>query len=164
MKEVFKCRDRRVMRWDEEWTKSQAWGCPWNHQEISKRYKRQSLGMPPRHSLLHRQKSGHLSKHYIFIASCTMHFSWSISCFCFQFSFALLAAINGWITSCWFGGKHTSLFICQEHSVFHSYRFNKCYLFLLLRLAFVFRLNFCSDLVLYLHQGVFLPLDHIGFP
>jgi hypothetical protein len=31
--------------------------------------------------LLHRQKSGHLSTHYIFIASCIMRFSWSVSCF-----------------------------------------------------------------------------------
>jgi hypothetical protein len=28
MKEVLKCRDWRMMRWDEEWTKAQAWGCP----------------------------------------------------------------------------------------------------------------------------------------
>src|SRR3954465_657980 len=28
VKEVFKCRERRMMPWDEEWTKSQAWGCP----------------------------------------------------------------------------------------------------------------------------------------
>jgi hypothetical protein len=34
--------------------------------------------------------------------------------------------------------------------------------FLLLRLAFIFRLDFCSDLVLSLHQGVFLPLVHVG--
>jgi hypothetical protein len=31
--------------------------------------------------LLHRQKSGHLSTHYIFIASCIMRFSWSVSFF-----------------------------------------------------------------------------------
>jgi hypothetical protein len=30
-----------------------------------------------------------------FIASCTMHFSWSVSCFCFQLSFVLFTAING---------------------------------------------------------------------
>jgi hypothetical protein len=35
----------------------------------------------PEAPLLHRQKLGHLSKHYIFIASYIMHFSWSISCF-----------------------------------------------------------------------------------
>jgi hypothetical protein len=45
------------------------------------------LGDAPEAPLLHRQKSGHLSTHYIFIASCTMHFSWSI--FTFTFSFIL---------------------------------------------------------------------------
>jgi hypothetical protein len=28
MKEVFKCRERRMMRWDKVWTKAQAWGWP----------------------------------------------------------------------------------------------------------------------------------------
>jgi hypothetical protein len=56
-----------------------------------------------------------------------------------------------------------SLFICQEHSVFHSYNFNKCSLFLLLCLAYIFRLDFCSYFVLSLHQGVFGPLAFIGF-
>jgi hypothetical protein len=32
-----------------------------------------------------------------------------------------------------------------------------------MRLAFVFHLDLCSDLVLYLHKGVFGPLDHVGF-
>jgi hypothetical protein len=41
--------------------------------------------------------------------------------------------------------------------------FNECSLFLELRLAFVFRLDFCSDLVIYLHQGVFRPLVYVGF-
>jgi hypothetical protein len=39
--------------------------------------------------------------------------------------------------------------------------FNECSLFLLLRLAF-FCLDFCSDLVLSLHQGVFGPLVYVG--
>jgi hypothetical protein len=60
-------------------------------------------------------------------------------------------------------GEVALLFICQEHSIFHSYRFNECSLFLELRLAFVFRLDLCSDLVISLHQGVFLPLVHVGF-
>jgi hypothetical protein len=60
-------------------------------------------------------------------------------------------------------GEVALLFICQEHSVFHSYRFNECSLFLLLRLVFDFCLDLCSDLVIYLHQGVFLPLVHVGF-
>jgi hypothetical protein len=32
----------------------------------------------PEAPLLHRQKSGHLSTHYIFIASYSMCFSWSV--------------------------------------------------------------------------------------
>jgi hypothetical protein len=40
--------------------------------------------------------------------------------------------------------------------------FNECSFFLELRLAFVFRLDFYSDLVFSLHQGVFWPLVHIG--
>jgi hypothetical protein len=43
------------------------------------------LGDAPEAPLRHRQKSGHLSTHYIFIASRIMRFSWSISCFSFQF-------------------------------------------------------------------------------
>jgi hypothetical protein len=41
--------------------------------------------------------------------------------------------------------------------------FNECSLFLLLRLAFVFHLDFCSDLVIPLHQGVFGPLVYVCF-
>ena len=74
----------------------------------------------------------------------------------FVFVLFCFVCCNKWlITSCWFGGRHTSLFICQEHSVFHSYHFNECSLFLLLRLAFVFHLDFCSDLIISLYQGVF---------
>jgi hypothetical protein len=40
--------------------------------------------------------------------------------------------------------------------------FNEYSLFLELRLAFIFRLDFCSNLVLYLHQGVFGPLVYVG--
>jgi hypothetical protein len=54
------------------------------------------LGDAPEAPLLHRQKSGHLSTHYIFIASCIMCFSWSVSCFSFQFCLVLFTVINGW--------------------------------------------------------------------
>jgi hypothetical protein len=40
--------------------------------------------------------------------------------------------------------------------------FNECSLFLELRLAFVFHLDFYSDLVISLHQGVFGPLVYVG--
>jgi hypothetical protein len=41
--------------------------------------------------------------------------------------------------------------------------FNECSLFLELRLSFIFRLYWCSDLLISLHQGVFWPLVHVGF-
>jgi hypothetical protein len=50
---------------------------PRNIQEVQA----SKLGDAPKASLLHRQKSGHLSRHDIFIASCIMRFSWSVSCF-----------------------------------------------------------------------------------
>jgi hypothetical protein len=56
---------------------------PRNIQEVQE----PKLGDAPEAPLLHRQKSGHLSRHYIFIASCTMCFSWSV--FTFAFSFLL---------------------------------------------------------------------------
>jgi hypothetical protein len=60
-------------------------------------------------------------------------------------------------------GEVALLFICPEHSVFHSIRFHECSLFLELRLAFDFRLDLCSDIAIYFHQGVFFPLVYIGF-
>jgi hypothetical protein len=44
---------------------------PRNIQEVQA----SKLGDAPKEPLLHRQKSGHLSTHYIFIASCTVRFS-----------------------------------------------------------------------------------------
>jgi hypothetical protein len=40
--------------------------------------------------------------------------------------------------------------------------FNECSLFLELRLVFIFHLDFCSDLVISLDQGVFWPLVYVG--
>jgi hypothetical protein len=40
--------------------------------------------------------------------------------------------------------------------------FNECSLFLELSLAFVFCLDFCLNLVISLHQGVFGPLVYVG--
>jgi hypothetical protein len=41
--------------------------------------------------------------------------------------------------------------------------FNECSFFLVLRLAFIFCLDFYSDLVISLHQGVFRPLVYVAF-
>jgi hypothetical protein len=57
---------------------------PRNIQEVQA----SKLGDAPRHPFFIGKKSGHLSRHYIFIASYSMHFSWSV--FTFAFSFILL--------------------------------------------------------------------------
>jgi hypothetical protein len=61
---------------------------PRNIQEVQA----SKLGDAPEVPLLHRQKSGHLSTHYIFIASCTMRFSWSV--FTFAFGFVLICLLQ----------------------------------------------------------------------
>jgi hypothetical protein len=87
---------------------------PRNIQEVQA----SKLGDAPEAPLLHRKKSGHLSTHYIFIASCIMRFSWSVSCFSFQFSLVLFAAINCWTPTNFFWRRHTSFFIAKNTQVF----------------------------------------------
>jgi hypothetical protein len=61
---------------------------PRNIQEVQA----SKLGDAPEAPLLYRQKSGHLSTYYIFIASCTMRFSWSF--FTFAFSLVLFCFLQ----------------------------------------------------------------------
>jgi hypothetical protein len=70
--------------------KSSSLGMPMSPQELSKKYKRQSLGMPP-HPLFINKLSGPLSMRYIFIASYDMCCSWSV--FVFVFSFLLFCLL-----------------------------------------------------------------------
>jgi hypothetical protein len=90
-----------MMRWDEVWTKAQAWGCPCHPKKYPRSKSVKAWGCPEA-PLLHRQISGHLSRHYIFISLYSMRFSWSVF-FRFQFSFVLFAARNGWTPTYFFG-------------------------------------------------------------
>jgi hypothetical protein len=65
--------------------KSSSLGMPMQPPRNIQEVQASKLGDAPEAPLLHRQKSGQLSKHYIFIASCTMCFSWSISLFSFLY-------------------------------------------------------------------------------
>jgi hypothetical protein len=73
----------------------------------------------------------------------------------------LFAAINGWTPTNFFWRRCTR-FLFAKNTPFSLLSFNECSLYLLLRLVFVFRLDFCSDLVLSLHQGAFGPLVYVG--
>jgi hypothetical protein len=75
----------------------------------------------PEAPLLHQQKLGHLSTHYIFIASYSMHFSWSI--FILLSVFFCFVYCNKWLDPNKFLLEEIYfVFHCQEHSSFHSYR------------------------------------------
>jgi hypothetical protein len=99
------------MRWSMD--KSSSLGMPMSPQEISKRYKRQSLGIP-------RGTPSSLAK--IMSPFNTLYFYCFIfyACFlerlyfCFQFSFVLFAAINGWTPTNLFWRRRTLFFIANN--------------------------------------------------
>jgi hypothetical protein len=131
-------------------------------QEISKRYKRQSLGMPPRHPFF-VGKNKIRSPFNTLYFYCFIYYAFFLEhlYFSFQFCFVLFAAINVWTPTNFFR-RSLLAFHLPRTLRFSLLSFNECSLFLELRLAFVFRLDFCSDLVISLYQGVFLPLVHVG--
>ena len=164
------------MRWVEEWTKAQAWGCPCitpiNIQEV----KVSKLGDAPEAPLLHRQKLGHLSRHYIFIASCTMCFSWSVSCFSFLSWFCFVCC-NKWLDPNKFPleemysfsfAKNALVFTLIQKRVFFfsatafSFRFSPWFAF---RSCYIFssRCIFASDLYWFSSKEVFIKsLNGVG--
>jgi hypothetical protein len=71
--------------------KAQAWGCPCHPKKYPRGTSVKAWGCP-KAPLLHRQKSGHLSRHYISIVSYSMCFSWSV--FVFAFSFLLFCVLQ----------------------------------------------------------------------
>jgi hypothetical protein len=91
MKEVFKCRERRMMRWDEVWTKAQAWEFPCHPKKYPRSTSVKAWGCPKAPPSSSTKVSGHLSRYYIFISSYAMCFSWSV--FIFAFSFILFCLL-----------------------------------------------------------------------
>jgi hypothetical protein len=149
------------MRWDEEWTKPQA-SMPMSPQEISKKYNRESLGMPPRHPFF-------IDKNQVTFQD-TIFLLLHILCVFLGASLLLLSVLfcfvcyNKWLDHSMFVLEGDILyFLLSGTLLFSLLSFHECSLFLLLPLAFVFRLDFCSDLVISLHQGVFRPMIYVGF-
>jgi hypothetical protein len=95
---------------------------------------------------------------------CFMHYAFFLErlYFSFQFCFVLFASINGWTPTNFFWRSFLAFHLPRPLR-FSLLSFNECSVFLELRLAFIFHLDFCSDLVISLHKGVFLPLVHVGF-
>jgi hypothetical protein len=121
MKEVFKCRDRRMVRWDEVWTKAQAWVCPCHPKKYLRITSVKAWGCPEA-PLLHQQNIRSSFKTLYFYCFVYYVFFLERLYFCFQFCFVLFAAINGWTPNIFLLEKTHFVFHCQQHSSFHSYR------------------------------------------
>lgn len=146
------------MRWVEEWTKAQAWGCPCITPRNIQEVQASKLGDAPEAPLLHRQKSGHLSRHYIFIASCTMCFSWSVSCFSFLSWFSLFVCCNKWLDPNKFPLEEMYSFSFAKNTPFFILTIStSVFLFSLLLLVFVFAL-ICVQTLSYLFIKVYFCL------
>jgi hypothetical protein len=66
------------------------------------------------------------------------------------------------ITSCCFGERLTPFSIAKNTLVF-TLIVQRVFSFSATAFSFCFCLDFCSDLLLSLHQGVFWPLVYVGF-
>jgi hypothetical protein len=97
--------------------KSSSLGMPISPQEISKKYKRQSLGMPQGTPSSSAKTRSPFKTLYF---DCFVYYAFFLEClyFRFQFYFVLFAAINGWITSCLFRRETRSIFIAKNTLVF----------------------------------------------
>jgi hypothetical protein len=82
--------------------------------------------------------------------------------FCFQFYFVLFAAINGCTPTYFFWRRHTLFFIAKNTLVF-TLIVQRVFSFSSTAFSFLFCLDFCSDLVISLYQGAFIPLVYVGF-
>jgi hypothetical protein len=120
MKEVFKCRERRMMWWDEGWKKPQAWGCPCYPKKYPRSTSIKAWGCP-RHPLFHQQKYQVIFQDTIFLLLHMLCVILGASLFLFLVLFCFVCC-NKWL-------HHTILllerdtlhFYCLEHSSFHSY-------------------------------------------
>jgi hypothetical protein len=118
--------------------------------------------MPPRHPFFIGKNQVTFQHTIILLFHALCIFLGALVVFSFQFCFVLFATINGWTPTnlLW---RSFLAFHLPRTLRFSLLSFNECSLFLELRLAFIFYLDFCSDLVISLHQGVFWPLIHVCF-
>ena len=146
MEEVFKCRERRMIWEDEEWTNSQACGCPCHPKKYPKGTSIKAWGCP-RHLLLHQQKYQVIFQDTIFLllhmicvilgASVILDFSLFCFVWCSLWLYPSIFCLE----------RDTLCFHCLEHSSFHSYCSASVHFLLVLRLALVFHSYFVQSLL-----------------
>jgi hypothetical protein len=134
---------------------------PMSPQEISKRYKRESLGKPrgtPSSSAKIRSPFKTLYFYYF------VYYAFFLGrlYFRFHFYFVLFSAINAWTPTNLFWRRHTPFFIAKNTLVF-TLIVQRVFSFSSTAFSFCFCLDFCSDIVISLHQGAFRSLFYVGF-
>jgi hypothetical protein len=125
-------------------------------QEISNRYKRQSLGMPPRHPFFIGKNQVTFQRTIFLLLYALCVFLGASVVFSFQFCLVLFYAINGWTPTNFFWRSCLAFHLPRTLS-FSLLSFNECSLFLLLRLVFVFTL-ICVQILLYICIKVYFDL------
>jgi hypothetical protein len=94
---------------------------------------------------------------------CFIHYAFFLErlYFSLQFCLVLFAAINGWTPTNLFWRRCTR-FSFTKNTLFFTLIVQRVFSFSATVFSFLFRLDFCSDLVLSLHQGVFGTLLYVG--
>jgi hypothetical protein len=120
------------------------------------------LGMPPRHPFfIGKNQVTFQNTIFLLLHALCVFLGASLLLLSVFFCFV---CCNKWLDHIMFVLEGAMLHFSMPRTLYFSLlSFNEWILFLLLRLDFVFRLDFCSDLVICLHQGVFRPLVYVGF-
>ena len=161
--------------WDElkNGQKLKLWDAHASPQEISKKYKRQSLGMPPRHPFFigKNQVTFHDTIFLLLYALCI--FLRASVVFSFQFSLVLFASINGWTPTNSFWRSCLAFYLPRtlrfSFLQFHRVFFFFCYCFwfsfspwFAFRPCHIFssRCIFASDLYWFSSKEVFIKISN----
>jgi hypothetical protein len=125
--------------------KSSSLRMPISPQEISKKYKRQSLGMPRGTPSSSTNIRSSFKTVYFYCFVCYV-FLLEHLYFFFQFSFVLFSAINGWTPTYLSWRRHTPFFIAKNTLVF-TLIVQRVFSFSSTMFSFHFYLDFYSELV-----------------
>ena len=123
------------MKEDPRLLNAQTWDAPMHPQEIFKETQAYKLGDAPVHPLLHQQLSVLPSPRYIFITSCVMCYSWSVSLFTLISLFCFVCCSNKLYPSFLLCGRETHAPLKLEHLIGFACLFLSCELFLFLLLS-----------------------------
>jgi hypothetical protein len=123
-------------------------------QEISKKYKRQSLGMPPRHPFFIGKNQFTFQDTIFLLLHALCVFLGASVILVFIISLFLFAAINGWTPTNFFW-RSCLAFHLPRSLLFSLLSKIECSSFSATAFGYRFHLDLCSNLLIFIYQGVF---------